>query len=119
MERRSCQRFVIPEATVDWTPEADARKGGSHCPLRDLSRGGARFVTEGPPRVGTALRLRIAVAGEAEALEVRGKVVWTAVSAGRAHHVAVEFAPYGAAPGANPPAVLERLTALEARFLRR
>ena len=117
MDRRKCDRFAVPDASVDWTAEGEVGWGGTGCPLRDLARGGARFLSECPPPRGTFLRLRIRLPGERDPIEARGRVEWSLVSHGRVHHVGIEFAPYGRGPGANDPAVLDRILALEDRFL--
>jgi hypothetical protein len=115
MERRSCERFTVPGATIDWVSEADAELSGTECPLADLSRGGMRFMAARPPREGTSLRLVLKVPGEAEPLVLRGSVAWSLVSSGQLHQVAVAFSPYGA--GGNDASVLKRIVGIETRFL--
>ena len=116
-ERRACQRFQVAGGTVDWTSKTDPGQGATECPLGDLSRGGVRFLTPGPPKDGTLVEVTLHVPGEAESLQVQGSVAWTLVSGGQLYHVAIAFAPYSAVPGANDPAALERLVGIEARFL--
>jgi hypothetical protein len=116
-ERHNCERFTIPGATIDWQAERDAGLGEIECLLGDLSRGGARFLTPSPPEGGTLLRVQFHIPGDSEPLRLRGRVVWRLVSGGQIHHVAVAFEPYSAAPGGNEPDALERLMAIEARFL--
>jgi hypothetical protein len=100
---------------VDWQPAADRKRGGTECPIGDLARGGVRFLAPDPPRQGTPVTVTVNVPGE-KALVLEGRVVWTLLSGGQLHQVAVAFEPYGSAPGANDPAALERLVALEVRF---
>lgn len=69
-----------------------------------------------PPHEGTSVTVTIEVPGETAPLVLKGRVVWTLLSGGQFHQVAVAFEPYGSAPAANDPAMLERLTAIEARF---
>ena len=107
----------MPGGSVDWESETDPGQVATECPIGDLSRGGVRFHTPGPPRAGTRVRLTLHVPGESDALELRGSVVWTLVSSGQMYDMAVGFSPYGATPGENPPTALERLAAIEERFL--
>ena len=115
-ERRSCRRFHPQGATVDWQSAADRKRGGMECPIGDLARGGVRFLAPDPPREGTPVSVTVHVPGETAPLVLEGRVVWTFLSGGQLHQVAVAFEPYGRAPGANDPATLERLVAFEARF---
>jgi hypothetical protein len=114
IERRSCPRFSAAGATLAWVDPAEPRRRGAECAVQDLSRGGVRFFTPGPAPPGTHLDLQLQLPDAPDALKLRGHVVWTRLSSGQFHEVGVEFAPYGEAPGANPPGALERLAALEA-----
>ena len=116
-ERRSCERFPVPGGTVDWAPESDPGDVSTECAIGDLSRGGVRILTTGPAAKGTAIRVTLLVPGEAAPLSFRGTVVWTQVSSGQLQNMAVAFAPYTDAPGDNAPAALERLVAIEARYV--
>lgn len=119
MERRRCERFTLPEATVDWASESGPRLQGTRCPLQDLSRGGARYLAEHPPVSGTRVRLRLCVPEAPVVIELHGRVVWSLVSTGHVYNIAIEFAPYGTTPDDNAPEALEGLIALEAHFLKR
>jgi hypothetical protein len=115
-ERRSCRRFQPPGAAVDWQSTAGRNQGGTDCPIGDLARGGVRFLTPDPPREGALVKMTVNIPGESASLVLEGRVVWTHLSGGQFHQVAVAFEPYSPAPGDNDPATLERLIALEARF---
>jgi PilZ domain len=116
-ERRSCERFPVAGGSVDWAPDADPGDVATECAIGDLSRGGVRLLTTSPAPKGTPVRVTLLVPGEPEALPIRGTVVWTQVSSGQLHNMAVAFAPYTDAAAHNPPAVLERLVAIEARYV--
>lgn len=102
---------------MDCVSERDSGQAGSECLLGDLSRGGVRFLTPAPPEGGTLLRVAVHIPGDPEPLRLRGSVVWRLASSGQLHDAAIAFEPYSAAPGANRPDALERLVAIEARFL--
>ena len=103
---------------MDFESETDPGQIATECPLGDLSRGGVRLATAAPPKVGTLVKVTLHIPDEPEPLTLRGSVVWTLVSSGQIHSLAVMFAPYTSAAGANGPEMLERLVAIEARFLR-
>jgi hypothetical protein len=114
-ERRACRRFLVPDAVVDWRTVPPGHSYGSEAHVGDLSRGGLRFLTPGPPRAGAAVELELRVPGE-PALYLRGRVAWSAPSSGQIHAVGVAFAPYGVGADLNAPSVLDRLMAIEERF---
>jgi hypothetical protein len=114
-ERRACRRFTVPHAVVDWTTDPPGDSYGSDARVGDLSRGGMRIVTPGPPPPGSILQMDLRIPGEPAVL-LRGRVAWSAVSSGQIHDVGVEFAAYGPEPAQNPPAALDWLAEIERRF---
>ncbi|HEX6738932.1 MAG TPA: PilZ domain-containing protein [Vicinamibacteria bacterium] len=116
-ERRSCERFPVPGGTVDWAPASDPGDVSTECAIGDLSRGGVRLLTTGPAAKGTHVNVTLLVPGEPDALRLKGTVVWAQVSSGQLQNMAVAFAPYTEDPGDNPPAALERLVAIEGRYV--
>jgi len=116
MKQRSCARFAVPDARVDWALHDGGESWTRGCPLRNLSRGGVGFASEGPPGNGGAVRLRILIEGEPP-LELLGRVVWSLLSSGKTYHIGVQLAPYGEGRGHNHPSALQRIATLEAHFL--
>jgi Tfp pilus assembly protein PilZ len=116
-ERRSCERFPVRGGSVDWAPEANPGDVDTECPIGDLSRGGVRLSTSRPASRGTRVQVTLRIPGEPDELRMAGTVVWTQVSSGQLHEMAVAFAPYTSAPGDNAPDALDRLVAIEARCL--
>jgi len=114
-ERRSCERFPVSGGTVDWEADTNPGQLASECHIGDLSRGGVRLLTTGPASKGTRVGVTLRIPGEPEPLHLRGTVVWTQVSSGQLHDMAVAFAPYTSTPGDNDTAALDRLVAIEAR----
>ena len=111
-ERRACLRFTVPGAVVDWQTEPATAAYGSSSTVGDVSRGGLRFFAPGPPPLRARVLILLRVPGEPP-LELRGRAVWTEISSGQIHSIGVEFLPFGDLADANPPAALDRLTALE------
>jgi hypothetical protein len=63
LERRTCQRFVIPGATVGYKEEGSFFKKGKSVeeefPISNLSRGGVIFLTQKQIKLGTKLLLSL------------------------------------------------------------
>jgi hypothetical protein len=82
----------------------------------DLSRGGARFLSTQSLKTGARLELEIAGPVGERPLRLSGQVRWSWLHPTHSFEIGVEFAPYGDVPGANPPAELARIVALETLF---
>jgi len=121
-ERRACGRFTVPGAHVAFSEDGGwgfrkRRLSEQRCELRDLCRGGVRFIAHGEPPAGQRLSLVITVPGEPEPLQLESRVAWSLFNTSGTYHVAVAFTPYGSAPGDNDPAILDRLVEIEDRYL--
>ncbi len=123
VERRLCQRFKIPGATVSYRRErlfsSKAGVDEEFCPVLDLSRGGVRFLTRKPLKFKSRIWLQLSVPGERVPLDLRGRVRWSAFNAGQSYkyQAGVQFNPYGLERGQNVPQVLTKLVALEVKFV--
>jgi len=123
VERRLCQRFKIPGATISYRKEglfsSKARTGEEFCPVIDLSRGGIRFLTQKPLKFKSRIFLQLSIPGERVPLDLRGRVRWSTFSAGKSYkyQAGVQFYPYGFEKGQNVPQALTRIVALEAKFV--
>lgn len=120
INRRSCERFVIPGATVCYIRDSlfpGRDFGKDFYPLFDISRGGLRFLSHDRITVGSRLLLKITLPEE-EPLVMGGTVRWSGLHGGRSYEfeIGVQFAPYGKEGHYNPPSALERITSWEARF---
>src|SRR5665647_2542054 len=62
IERRLCQRFKIPGATVSYRKEklfsSKTKIDEEFCPVLDLSRGGIRFLTQKPLKFKSKVTLQ-------------------------------------------------------------
>lgn len=119
VERRECQRFEIPGATVQykslWFP-ISFNGFSQPCPVLNVSKGGLAFECRSKMERGKKLALRLIVPAE-DPLELRATVRWCAFSWERTTYVAgVEFAPFGARRGLNPLETLNRLRQLELEY---
>jgi Tfp pilus assembly protein PilZ len=124
LERRACVRFRIPGATVSYhrlaaLPLLKNKLEEAFCPLFDLSRGGARFLTRQPVPLETHLELELQIPGETVPLKMKGKVRWVAPYEGKNYpfQVGVQFFPYGEEKGQNYPGNLVKIIALEQKFI--
>jgi hypothetical protein len=123
VERRLCQRFSIPGATVSYRKERlFASKSGTDeefCPVLDLSRGGVRFLTQKPQKFKTKIAQQLAIPGERVPIELKGRVRWSTFNAGKSYkyQAGVQFNPYGLEKDQNVPQSLNRIVALELKFV--
>jgi hypothetical protein len=123
IERRLCQRFNIPGATVSYrkrkflgrTQEFDEE----FCPVLDISRGGVRFLNQKPLKFKSRVLLQISVPGERIPLTVLGKVRWSSFNPGKSYRfqAGVQFNAYGEEKGQNYPGNLTKIMALEQKFI--
>jgi len=120
-ERRACQRFVIPGATVYYKQNRFLFYGKfteDFYPVFDISRGGMRFLCQRFLKTATDMTLKLIVPAETAPLLIKGRVSWISPNPGKSYkyQVGIQFAPYGKNKGDNDPAVLQGLTALEKKF---
>lgn len=122
-EKRSCQRFKIPGATVSYQRERRLfpSKGFEQefCPVLDLSRGGVRFLTQRPLKFKARIVLQISIPGERIPLNLRGQVRWSSFNPGKSYkyQAGVQFNAYGEKKGQNYPGALVKIIALEQKFI--
>ncbi len=123
MERRICQRFKIPGATISYKREhwLFSRRDFEQefCPVLDISRGGVRFLTQKPMKYKVRVSLQIAIPGERVPLTLKGHVRWTSYNPGKSYkyQAGVQFNAYGDKKGQNYPGALVKIIALEQKFI--
>ncbi|MBP1769969.1 MAG: hypothetical protein H6P96_587 [Candidatus Aminicenantes bacterium] len=123
MERRVCQRFKIPGATVSYrkhklfSPKTGVDE--EFCPVLDLSRGGLRFLTQKPLKFKSRITLHLSIPGERAPIDLRGRVRWSTFNAGKSYkyQAGVQFNPYGLEKDQNVPQALTRIVGLEQKFV--
>jgi len=121
-ERRACERFVIPWAKASYRVEGFISSGHfteDLFPVVDISRGGLRLLTDSLLKAEAKVFLKIFIPGDADELDLKGRVTWVALNPERSYkyQVGIQFAPYGEKKGENSPEVLTRLKTLEEKFL--
>ena len=121
IERRSCIRFKIPGATLNYQRKSLLSKPGfieEFCPVWDISRGGIRFSTQKMLKPDTEVTLRISVPGERIPFTMKGIVKWSSPSEGKSYafQVGVQFSPYGMDKDQNLPQNMVKIMALEQKF---
>jgi len=122
VERRTCIRFKIPGATVNYQRKSLFPKPSfveEFCPVLDISRGGVRFLTQKVIKPDTAVTLRISVPGERIPFSLKGIVKWSSPSEGKSYQfqVGVQFNPYGMDKDQNLPQTMVKIMALEQKFV--
>lgn len=123
VERRLCQRFKIPGATVSYRiAKLFSSKAGTDeqfCPVLDLSRGGIRFLTQKPLKFKSKVMIQLSIPGERVPIDLKGRVRWSTFNAGKSYkyQAGVQLNPYGLEKDHNVPQTLTRLVALESKFV--
>lgn len=125
-ESRKCERFIIPGSTLTLAAEnglfSKSKYSETFYPVFELSRGGLRFFSQVPFKIGTKVSLKIFILNEGIPLSVRGRIRWRSYSfhnplIGYRYQIGVQFNTYGTKKGLNPPEILNKLITLEAEFL--
>jgi len=123
IERRLCQRFKIPGATVSYkrarwilSPKVFEQE---FCPVLDISRGGVRFLTQKPLKHKARVNLQISIPGERIPLNLKGHVRWSSFNPGKSYkyQAGVQFNAYGEKKFQNYPGALVKIIALEQKFI--
>jgi hypothetical protein len=123
IERRLCQRFKIPGATVSYRKEKllspKTKIDEEFCPVLDLSRGGIRFLSQKPLKFKSKISLQLSIPGERIPLDLKGRVRWSTFNAGKSYkyQAGVQFNPYGMEKNQNAPQTLTKIVALEQKFV--
>jgi hypothetical protein len=123
LERRTCQRFSIEGATISYQKQKFLRfmmkVDEKNCPLLDLSCGGIRFLNQKPLNVDSKVSLQLFTPGEPTPLSLKGRIRWSILNVGKSYRyeAGVRFNPYGPERNQNAPHLLDRLVALEEKFV--
>lgn len=123
LERRLCQRFKVPGATVSYRKDklfaSKAKVDEEFCPVLDLSRGGIRFLTQKPLKFKSKVSLQLSIPGERVPLDLKGRVRWSTFNAGKSYkfQAGIQFNPYGLEKSQNYPQALTKIVALEQKFV--
>jgi Tfp pilus assembly protein PilZ len=123
IERRICQRFKIPGATISYRKvklfASKTKSEEEFCPILDLSRGGVRFLTQKPLKFKSKVTLQLSIPGERIPLNLKGRVRWSTFNAGKSYkyQAGVQFNPYGLEKNQNFPQALTKIVALEQKFI--
>ncbi len=123
IERRLCQRFKIPGATISYRKEkvlsSPKEFEEEFCPVLDLSRGGVRFLSQKPLKFKSRIHLQISIPGEKIPLILKGKVRWSSFNPGKSYkyQTGIQFNPYGEEKNQNYPGALVKIIALEQKFI--
>lgn len=122
IEKRACQRFKIPGATVNYKLGrllSSQKYVEKYNPVSEISRGGIRFLSQKHIATKSKILLKISIPDEKPSLILKGRVRWVAFfpSLSYKYQIGVEFDPFGERKECNSLQILERLIALEKKFL--
>jgi hypothetical protein len=113
-KKRTCKRFEIPGATISYEFKEYSEE---FSPLRDISRGGAKFLSKNALDINADITLKISIPGERIPLILHGKIRWISfIESKNQYLVGVAFNPYGEKEGHNYPGNLVKIISLEQKF---
>jgi hypothetical protein len=122
LKKRSCIRFNVPGATLAYRKKQRLwrRNGfsGDYFPVLDLSRGGAKFLSDYRLKVGLEIDVRIHIPEIDETLEMAAVVRWVGRNpeASYSFQTGIAFSPYGTGKRENAPEILDELKQLESTY---
>jgi Tfp pilus assembly protein PilZ len=120
MNKRQCHRFNIPGTTLYYKKntllQAKGEYPDEYFPVLDISRGGARFLTNERIKVGLPVRIKLAIPDTEQQPEINAIVRWVSRNREESYRyqTGVSFNPYGNGKKANPAEVLDFIKTLEA-----
>jgi hypothetical protein len=123
LEKRSCERFRVPGATLCYRKKGwffvNGGFGEDFYPVLDISRGGVKFLCNHRLKAGSSVVLRLAVPGLEEEIEILGSIRWTNRNPEKSYRyqVGIAFHPYGSGKNENSPQILETLRRIEAEHI--
>lgn len=121
-ERRECDRFNLPGATLAYRIEKRLFKSSNfsdgYNPVHDISLGGVRFLSQTSFNLDTKVTLKIYLPDNGESLILKGIVVWVSDYPIESYNylVGVQFNPYGEKKNFNSPDKLSKLKELEQQY---
>ena len=121
MEKRLCHRFNIPGTTLYYRKTKMLREHveftDEYYPVLDISRGGLRFLTNERPKIGIAVKVKIAVPDADYQPEVNGVVSWVSRNREKSYRyqTGVSFNPYGDGRKENSSEILTFIQSLESK----
>ena len=120
-ERRACERFVVPGATVYCKEEGfffRRKYTDDFYPVSDISLGGLRYLSQKPLIDNAKVSLKIVLPGEDATMEIKGRVKWVSPNPEKSYKyvIGIQFEPYGTRKGNNDPRSRKRLEILEQKF---
>jgi len=114
LERRTIDRFTIPDAKVRYKQYNGSSGMGE---LIDLSRSSIRFEVYYPLQEGALIEVTIELPNNDE-ITLKGHIVWTyEMRNENRNFTVVQFFPFGTDERYNQPANLEKLKAVEKSYL--
>jgi|YelNatPaOPRAMG01_1025707.scaffolds.fasta_scaffold67642_2 hypothetical protein len=113
LDRRICERFQIPGATVSYKKKGLLRMGRTFaetsCPLVEISYNGVRFLNRKELEPDQEILVEILSPANETALTLKGKVIWSEAVEGNGYHTGIQFYPYGRKKGENEPRKLSHI----------
>ena len=122
LERRTCERFVIPGSTIAYTLHGFFKKHqpfpDKFYPVTDLSKGGISFLSDIPLRENKELSVLLNISEKDSPLQLEGKIAYIGLNSGVSYRyrIGIQFKPFGTKEGLNSLDNLKQLEELEKTY---
>jgi len=122
LERRTCERFVIPGATIAYKLHGFFKKHlpftDKLYPTTDLSKGGISFLSDTPLSENKELSVLLNIPEKESPIQFEGKVAYISLDSGASYRyrIGVQFKPFGTKEGLNSLDNLKDLEKLEKTY---
>ena len=122
LERRRCERFVIPGSTIAYKLHGFFTKQRAFpdklYPVTDLSKGGLSFLSDMPLRENKELSILFNIPEKDSLLQLEAKIAYIGLNSGSSYRyrVGIQFKPFGTKESLNSLDNLNRLEELEKTY---
>ena len=123
MEKRRCHRFSVPGTTACFKKKGVLHRKEEYpdniCPVLDMSRGGARFLTNDRIKLGLSVKVKLAIPDAKQAPEINAVVRWVSKNREESYRyqTGIAFNAYGDGKKENPTEILSFIKSLESKYL--
>ena len=122
LKKRSCIRFHVPGVTLRYRKKHRFWRSKKYTedrfPVPDISRGGAKFLSNHRLKVGSPIDVIIHIPEVDQILELTAVVRWVGRNpeASYRFQTGIAFAPYGTRKNENSTEILDHIKKLEAAY---
>jgi len=119
LKKRTCDRFSIPGTTLYYKHKPSLFKKPQYSehyfPVINMSKGGAKFLSNERLRAGKSITIKITIPGKEESVEILADVRWISKNPEQSYRyqTGIAFNSYGVKKNENPVEILAFFESLE------